>query len=479
MRFAVLAGDLLPLLDHALGAGSVAAGPGRAASPRPWRRRWPPCLDAGPPDLTWPVLVLEAVRSLLVGALLAFAINLVFTAVRYAGSVAGMQIGFAIVNAFDPRATRRSRSSPSSTTCWRCCCSSPLDAHHILVAAMVTSPAWRCRRSRPTGRRGRGLVPAARVRRGLRAGPADRRAGGAGAAAGQSPSMGVIVKTVPQINVLVVGFPIKIAVGLVDAGPVAGLLHGMVDPGAASTAWTTSSRGVLASPLIGTITAGPAGRRREEVRRWPTDTAGERTEKATGKRREKAREKGQVATSAGGQQRRPAAGGHDGAGGQLPATSTGSWAATPATCSARPTSWRPSNLGVRRIAVCQRWQVLVAALARRCWRAVLVAGLGGQRRCRSASTLSAEALAFQSEKLNPITGMKSVLPEDARFFELAEERAEDRPDRAAGLVDHRRPDGPAGRHGRCCRCRRSSSVGRAGFVDADGQAAGLHGCCWP
>ena len=33
-----------------------------------------------------------------------------------------------------------------------------------------------------------------------------------------SASMGVIVKTVPQINVLVVGFPIKIAVGLITLG---------------------------------------------------------------------------------------------------------------------------------------------------------------------------------------------------------------------------------------------------------------------
>ncbi len=33
-----------------------------------------------------------------------------------------------------------------------------------------------------------------------------------------SASMGVIVKTVPQLNVLVVGFPIKIGVGLIAVG---------------------------------------------------------------------------------------------------------------------------------------------------------------------------------------------------------------------------------------------------------------------
>jgi len=33
-----------------------------------------------------------------------------------------------------------------------------------------------------------------------------------------SASMGIVVKTVPQINVLVVGFPIKISVGLITLG---------------------------------------------------------------------------------------------------------------------------------------------------------------------------------------------------------------------------------------------------------------------
>jgi flagellar biosynthetic protein FliR len=59
-------------------------------------------LPAGVVDLSWQSLLLEALRSLVVGALLGFTVNLVFTAVRYAGSIAGMQIGFAIVNSYDP-----------------------------------------------------------------------------------------------------------------------------------------------------------------------------------------------------------------------------------------------------------------------------------------------------------------------------------------------------------------------------------------
>ena len=52
-----------------------------------------------------------------------------------------------------------------------------------------------------------------------------------------SGSMGVIVKTVPQLNVLVVGFPVKIAVGLITFGAslvffktvAIGLMDGMED----------------------------------------------------------------------------------------------------------------------------------------------------------------------------------------------------------------------------------------------------------
>ena len=100
VRFGVLAATL-PLLDMrsvpplwrvALAFSFAAAlAPGIAQS-----------LPATTVSLAWPSLVMEGVRSLVVGALLGFTINLVFTAVRYAGSIAGMQIGFAIVNSYDP-----------------------------------------------------------------------------------------------------------------------------------------------------------------------------------------------------------------------------------------------------------------------------------------------------------------------------------------------------------------------------------------
>jgi len=167
-------------------------------------------------DLSVGGLVFETVRSLVVGLLLGFTLNLVFTAVRFAGSVAGMQIGFAIVNSFDPQSGAQVSVVSQFYYLLAVLLFFVTGAHHILVEAMFHS----CTAVPPFGN--------------LNA------AGGAWYLLEQfgsvfviglrmaapvvlvlllvSASMGVVVKTVPQLNVLVVGFPIKIAVGLIVLG---------------------------------------------------------------------------------------------------------------------------------------------------------------------------------------------------------------------------------------------------------------------
>lgn len=214
VRFAVLAATL-PLLElrtvpplwrFGLAACfSAALAPGIAAG-----------LAPGTLDLSWSSLVMEALRSLVVGALLGFTVNLVFTAVRFAGSVAGMQVGFAIVNAFDPMSNSQISVISQLYYLTSVLIFFAVGAHHILVTAMFQSCL---------------VVPPYA--------PVDPAAGawhvvqefsqvfslGLRIAAPVivvlllvSASMGVVVKTVPQINVLVVGFPVKIAVGLVTLG---------------------------------------------------------------------------------------------------------------------------------------------------------------------------------------------------------------------------------------------------------------------
>ncbi len=214
VRFGVLAATL-PLLDvrSVPPLWRVALAISFAAALAPGIAR---TLPVGAVTLAWPALVMEAVRSLVVGALLGFTINLVFTAVRYAGSIVGMQIGFAIVNSYDPMSNSQISVISQLYYLLAVLLFFVTGAHQILVAAMFKScvvvppfvsgnmagGAWFLMREFSTVF-SLGLQIAAPIVIVLLL---------------VSASMGVIVKTVPQLNVLVVGFPIKIGVGLITVG---------------------------------------------------------------------------------------------------------------------------------------------------------------------------------------------------------------------------------------------------------------------
>ncbi len=173
-------------------------------------------LPAGSLDLTWHGLVAEGLRSLGISALLTFVVGIPFAAIRFAGTLIGTQIGFGMVNTLDPQSGTRMSVLANMYYLLGVLLFFALDAHHTMVAAMVHS----CRL----------LPPFA---------PIEMAAGswltlqtfseffiiGLRVAAPVilvllllSVSMGFVVKTVPQINILVVGFPIKIAAGLAALG---------------------------------------------------------------------------------------------------------------------------------------------------------------------------------------------------------------------------------------------------------------------
>jgi len=214
LRFAVLAATL-PMLDM------------RSVPPL-WRVGLAFCFAAalapairaivptGAVDLRWSVLLVEAVHSLVIGAMIGFTINLVFTAVRFAGSVAGMQIGFSIVNAFDPMTNSQVSIISQLYYILTIMIFFTTGAHHILVGAMFES----CVALPPFGT----VDPAGGAWYLLKEYGTIFTTGVRIAAPViivlllVSASMGVIVKTVPQLNVLVVGFPVKIGVGLITFG---------------------------------------------------------------------------------------------------------------------------------------------------------------------------------------------------------------------------------------------------------------------
>ena len=190
-------------------------------------------MPAASGDITWHMLVLEGVNSLIIGALLTFAINLVIAAVRYAGSLAGMQVGFAIVNAYDPQTNSQISIIAHFYYLLSALLFFAFDVHHHLIQALVLSfqavPPFHA----PDFVNATGLI--------LRA-YSDVFMLGLRVAAPVavvlllvSAAMGVVVKTAPQIHVLVVGFPVKIAVGIFVLGTSLVHFRGVVERSFAAT----------------------------------------------------------------------------------------------------------------------------------------------------------------------------------------------------------------------------------------------------
>ena len=167
-------------------------------------------------DLTWHGLAGEGLRSLVLSALLTFVVGIPFAAVRFAGTMIGVQIGFGMVNTLDPQSGGQMSVLANLYYLLAVLLFFALDGHHTLVGALVHS----CRLVPPFSPLETGAGSWLTMQ-----GFADFFVIGLRVAAPVilvllmvSVAMGFVVKTVPQFNILVVGFPIKIAVGLAVLG---------------------------------------------------------------------------------------------------------------------------------------------------------------------------------------------------------------------------------------------------------------------
>jgi flagellar biosynthesis protein FliR len=173
-------------------------------------------MPLGAVDLTWPTFAGEAVRSLIIGIVLTFVIGIPFAAVRFAGQIVGMQIGFSMVNTLDPQGGGQMTILSNVYYILAVLLYFTTDAHHLMITAMTES----CRLLPIFSP----ITPSAAMWLILQDFSQYFRLGLIISAPVAivlllvSASMGFVVKTVPQINILVVGFPIKIAVGLAMFG---------------------------------------------------------------------------------------------------------------------------------------------------------------------------------------------------------------------------------------------------------------------
>ncbi len=167
------------------------------------------------PSGLWALLGV-GVTEFLMGALIGFMFYLLLVAVQFAGGIIGFQVGFAIVNVIDPVTSENVSIIGQFQFLLATLLFLTMNGHHAILSGMVDS--FR-------------LVPLGRVAFQF-AGAAELARLSAGvfilAVKIASPVMlalfltdtalGVVARTVPQMNVFIVGFPLKIAIGLLVVG---------------------------------------------------------------------------------------------------------------------------------------------------------------------------------------------------------------------------------------------------------------------
>ena len=168
-----------------------------------------------PPADLWSLGGMLAAESAL-GVLLGLVAQFIFAGVQLGGQLAGIQMGFGIANLIDPQSHAQVTIIAQWQQLMTLLAFLVLDAHHLLIRALLESF-----RTAPPGAVG------------LAAAGVGRAVGLAGSlfvlgARIAAPvlivllltngALGVLARTIPQLNVFVVGFPVNVGVGLLVLG---------------------------------------------------------------------------------------------------------------------------------------------------------------------------------------------------------------------------------------------------------------------
>lgn len=147
-----------------------------------------------------------------IGALIGFAARLLLTGVSMAGEVAGFQMGLSIANIFDPTSQTQVALIGQIQTIFALFLLVVMDGHHLLIQAVIASyaevPPGALDLSRPLFDQMVQMGGAVFLT-GLKIGSPLIVA-----LMAANFSIGLMARSVPQVNVIVVGFPFTIALGL-------------------------------------------------------------------------------------------------------------------------------------------------------------------------------------------------------------------------------------------------------------------------
>ncbi|MDP6983740.1 MAG: flagellar biosynthetic protein FliR [Candidatus Latescibacteria bacterium] len=155
---------------------------------------------------------LMMIREVLMGVVMGYVVLLLFVAIQFAGQLAGLQMGFGIVNVIDPQSSNQLSIMGQFLNILAILLLLSLNGHHTILTGLVTSFE-----TIPLG----GVVLKAGLMQKMIAITAEVFIIGVKIAAPimtalflVTAAMGVLARTVPQMNVFMVGFPVQISVGL-------------------------------------------------------------------------------------------------------------------------------------------------------------------------------------------------------------------------------------------------------------------------
>ncbi|MFQ5449140.1 MAG: flagellar biosynthetic protein FliR [Nitrospinaceae bacterium] len=151
--------------------------------------------------------------DVIIGLAIAFTIRLLFTAVQVAGTVVDFQMGFGVVNVIDPQTQTQVSITAQFQNILAVLIFLATDAHHVLIRAVVES----FQLINPNQLDFSNVTPEfiLRIFSGMFVTAVKIAAPIMAILFFLSVGLGLVARTVPQMNVFIVGFPLQIGVGLV------------------------------------------------------------------------------------------------------------------------------------------------------------------------------------------------------------------------------------------------------------------------
>ena len=152
------------------------------------------------------------IGEVIMGLVLGYAVLLLFVGIQFAGQLSGLQMGFGIVNVIDPASHDQVSIIGQFLNSLAILMVLTLDGHHVILNGLISSFD-----AVPLG----GVVLQAAIAHKLIALTCEVFIIAIKISAPIlialfliSTAMGVLARTVPQMNVFIVGFPVQLAVGL-------------------------------------------------------------------------------------------------------------------------------------------------------------------------------------------------------------------------------------------------------------------------